>query len=103
MQPVTLTLHVTAMLPRRVLITLLSEDACQRGAFCLSHDEYIGLVAALEVGASQSGGLFTVRHDNEKWLKWRRQQKSGYPDTPRPLKTSPRPARRQRGPSQRHP
>ena len=89
MKPVTLTIRVVQVLPHLVALVVRARRR-PAGALLLTHDEYVGLTAALEVGASHSGGLFTLHHDAQKWLVWRRRQKSGYPDTPQIIKTPPR-------------
>ena len=89
MKPVAFSLRVVQVLPHVVAVVVRARRR-PAGALLLTHDEYVGLTAALEVGASQSGGLLTLRHDAQKWLVWRRRQKSGYLDTPRALKTPPR-------------
>ena len=90
MQPVIFTLIVTRVMPLGVILEVHPENSVEPAELSLTHDEYIGLCAALEVGAAQSSGLFTLCHDNAKWLVWRRRQESGCSDTPRPLKTPPR-------------
>jgi len=81
MKPVTFTLASPSLTATAFSAALFASSDAGWPLY-LTHDEYIGLCAALEVGAAQSGGLFTFCNDVQRWLEWRRHQKSGYSDTP---------------------